>query len=149
MQEFQVMTDRLKDGAEDRVDEVFEPSFLDLAEDDELRVSLPIRVQGKVYVASEWVIIDASVYVPVTLNCAMCNEPFSKEIVLKRWVHEEKLPQNGVLDLGDALREAILLEIPFFALCNGDTCHNMAEIQQFIHKEQSFEGHKPFLEALD
>ncbi len=147
--QFQVLTDRLKDGEEDQIDEILDPSFLDLAEDDELTVTLPVQVKGKVYRASEWVIIDALVNVPVTLHCAMCNHPFSKEIVLKRWVHEVQVPENGVLDMAEALREAILLEVPFFALCNGDTCHNMAEIEKYIHKEQSFEGHKPFLEALD
>lgn len=148
MQQFQIMTDRLNDGEEDPIDESLDPSFLDLAEHDELKVHLPVHVKGKVYKASEWIIVDAVVSVTMTLTCAMCNESFSKELLLKRWVHEEKVPQNGVLDLKDALREDILLEVPFFSLCNGDSCHNIAEIQQFIRKEQVFEGHKPFLEAL-
>lgn len=146
---FQILTERLKDGEEEELDEVLDPSFLDLAEKDELKVSSSIKVRGKVYRAQEWIIVDATVWVPVTMRCSMCNEPFSREIVLKRWVHEAEVPKNGTLDLGDILREDILLEVPFFALCNGDTCHNKAEIQNFIHKEQTFEGHRPFLTALD
>lgn len=149
MQQFQLMTESLHEGEEFPIDVHLDPSFLALAEGDELKISSPVHIQGKAYRASDWIIVDACVSVPVTLPCAMCNDPFTRIIELKRWVHEEKAPKNGVLDLEEALREDILLEIPFFALCNGDSCHRIGEIEQFIHKERPAEGHRPFLAALE
>ena len=148
MQQFLVMTDSLKEGEDTALDETLDPSILDLAEDDEIKVTSPVLVKGRVYRSSEWVIVDASVSVLVELPCAMCNEPFTRKIDLKRWVHEQEAPKDGVLNLGETLREAILLEVPFFALCNGESCRNITEIEKFIRKECPHEGHKPFLEAL-
>jgi uncharacterized metal-binding protein YceD (DUF177 family) len=147
MQGFQIHTESLKDGGEILLDESLDPSFLDLSEEDELKITSPVRVQGRAYRASDWIVVDAHLSVPVTLHCAMCNEPLLTTIEIKRWVYEAEPPRDGVLHLEEALREAILIEVPFYPLCNGDSCHNIAEIQQFIHKEQA-EGNKPFLEAF-
>lgn len=149
MQQFRIMSDGLKEGEELILDEKLDPSFLDLSKDDELKISSSVVIQGKVYRASDWIIVDAFVSVPITLRCAMCNEPFIRNIELKRWVHEEEAPKNGILDLGESLREDILLEVPYFALCSGESCQHITEIKQFIRKESPHEGYKPFLAALE
>lgn len=152
MKHFEIFIDRLKDGEELAIDELLDPSCLDLAEDDELTASSPIQVQGRVYAASDWVVIDAKVSTSVGMKCAMCNDPFTYAIELPRFFDEKEIStiENGKWDIQKELREAILLEIPFFALCNGDSCHNIAEIQQFIRTEQASKRgeNKPFLDAL-
>jgi uncharacterized metal-binding protein YceD (DUF177 family) len=151
MQRLQVFVDQLKDGEELVLDESLPPSCLDLAEGDEIVASSPITVQGRVYMASDWIIVDARVHTLISIPCAMCNNMFTYAIELPRFVTERQIStiEKGTWDIQEEIREAILLEVPFFGLCNGDSCHNIAEIQQFIRTEQAHKGNKPFLEALD
>jgi uncharacterized metal-binding protein YceD (DUF177 family) len=152
MQHFEIFIDRLKEGEELSIDEFLEPSCLELKDDDELSASSPIHVQGRVYSASDWVIIDVKVNASVEMKCAMCNNQFTYAIEIPRFVYEKQMStiEHGKWDVQNELREAILLEVPFFALCNGDSCRNIAEIQQFIRTEQTSKKgeNKPFLEAF-
>lgn len=129
-------------------------SFVDLPEDDELSVESDICVTGKVYRASEWVMVEAYVTVSLTMPCAMCNERCA--FVLDRMLWEQSLSlscvKDGILNLSEPLREAILLEVPFFIRCGGEGCRNIDAIRPFLRSKEAAgvdeEKNQPFLSLL-
>lgn len=129
-----IYVDRCVAGQEFELDEQLDPQFLDLLPTDELVPLAPIAVRGKYYRADEWLIVDASITATIQMPCSMCNEKFSFSLQIPRWVHEQQLSQveGGVWDMSAALRETILIEIPFFALCGTSACKNRSSIQPYL-----------------
>lgn len=150
---FCVSSDRCSDGQEEHIEEKLDPSLLDLQGTD-LVASSPILVEGKAYQVSGRMIIDAHVSTTLTTACAMCNEPTSIDIDIPQWLYEQECDSihGSEWDLTEALREEILLAVPFFTQCGGDVCRNMAEIRTFVRPEEENEsegkGYQPFLELL-
>jgi uncharacterized metal-binding protein YceD (DUF177 family) len=140
--------EQCRDGEEILFDEVLEPGFLNLEEDPELSADAPVRVHGKVYRALDWMILNAEVDTSLRVFCSMCNEPFPLACHLKQFVHEQQVSEikDGTWDVKEALREAILLEVPYFALCGGKNCIHEAEIRPFLRSNEleEEEGQKPF-----
>jgi uncharacterized metal-binding protein YceD (DUF177 family) len=146
------------DGSSQGDDVLFEerlsPAFLDLRPDDELSAASDIVVSGRAYRASEWVMIEGQVTVSMRLPCAVCNEMCEFTINLTPW--EQSIPassvKDGMVDVSEALREAILIEVPFFMKCGGQTCHNAGEISQYLTSEAPTEDgedrNQPFLSLL-
>ena len=132
------------------------PEFLDLPQGDELSAASDILVSGRAYRASEWIMIQADVTVSMCLPCSMCNDMCTFSIELTSW--EQSLPassmKDGMIDLSEVLREAILLEVPFFVRCCGDTCRNDDEFRKYCMSENKIsaddveERNQPFLSLL-
>lgn len=131
------------------VDEQLDPCFFDLSKDDELQAKHPVILEGKIYRASEWLIIEASARTRFTTSCPMCNEPFDIPIELPEWRHQQLLSEisGQTWDVTEALREALLIEVPFFVQCGGSTCRNIQEIEPFIRPD-SPHGFQPFAHVL-
>lgn len=146
------------DGSSADSEAVFEerlpPAFLDLHPDDELSAASDIVVSGRAYRASEWIMIEGHVSVTMRLPCATCNEPSDFFIHLMSWEHSiaASSVKDGVLDVSEALREAILIEVPFFIRCGGDVCRNATEVSTYLTSEVSAEDgeerYQPFLSLL-
>jgi len=138
-----IQIDTLRCGDQIQLDEKVNASFLCLDECDELKAVSEITVCGKFYRVDRWIGIDARVSVVFCLPCALCNESFECAIELPQWVHEEEIAQlsKGQWDVREPLREAILVEVPFFAQCGGSKCGNFGSIQQFVRSE---DGETPF-----
>ena len=146
------------DGASGSGEVVFEerlpPSFLDLPPDDEVSAASEIVVSGKAYRASEWIVVEGRVKTSFRLPCAICNEMCEYAVDIRSW--EQNIPAkdvvDGVIDLSEPLREAVLIEIPFFAKCGGGTCRNIDDVKRFFRSEEApeerEETHQPFLSLL-
>lgn len=142
-----IPVDRCLAGDQLLIDEEVDPSFLELSEKDEIATDTPVRICGKVYHAQEWLIVNASITAQLRLPCSTCNEPFHIHIDLPSFSHQEPVDsiQGGFWDMGAVVREAILLEVPFFARCGGSTCTHMEEIQRYFRDpEKETDGHQPF-----
>ncbi len=130
------------------------PSFLDLPPDDELSAVSDIEVSGRAYQASEWVLVEGQVKASLRLPCSMCNEMCDVSVALTPWeasVSAEAI-KEGIVDLSDELREAILIEVPFFVRCGGDVCRHIDDIKQYLAisgpDDQEDETYQPFRALL-
>ncbi len=135
-------------GNEVVLDERVDPSFLQLSDHDELTAVSEVLVCGKAYRADSWMFINAKISVSFKLPCAVCNEPFEYTVDLSQWVHEEAVRElsGGSWDIEKPLREAILLEVPFFAQCGEGGCSNFDSVRKFIRSEEEMQT--PFKDLL-
>ena len=151
-----IRIDESPDGDEVLFEESLPPEFFDLPKDDELSPTSNVEVCGRAYHASEWIMVEATVKVAMSLPCSMCNERTVFPIELSPWKQNfsEELVRDGMLDVSEALREAILLEVPLFIKCGGDSCRNINVIRQFlaptdrVSGDDSEERNQPFLSLL-
>jgi len=144
------------EGNEVLFEEQLSPDFLDLPQGDELLPVTDIDVCGRAYRASDWIMVEGSVKAQLSLPCATCNERTVFSVEISPW--ELNLPvdlaKDGMLDLTEVLREAILLEVPFIVKCGGETCRNESEIRKYLAPEgrhQTDDGeerNQPFLSLL-
>jgi hypothetical protein len=133
------------------VDDSVDAQFLDLANDDELQVTKPIVIKGRIYRTSEWLIIDASIRAVFNAACPLCNDSFELPVEIASWNHQQLISDvdGQTWDITEALRESILIEVPFFAQCGGSSCKNYKEVEPFIRADAPEEcGHQPFAQAL-
>lgn len=131
---FTIYIDRLKDGNELDISEIQPSQFLDIENDPEISSESPVEVKGSAYIAGDWLVLQASISTTVRISCALCNESFSYPIELKEWTHQETIDsiKGGIFSYQELIRQAILLEVPFFAQCGIDHCANYDEVKKFM-----------------
>jgi uncharacterized metal-binding protein YceD (DUF177 family) len=157
---FRILVDRLKDGGELTLSESVTPESLDVS-GKELAFEGPIAVDLVAYITDLWLIVDLSIQATAVLSCALCNEPMKYPIRLAHVIHEEALEgiKKGVFDGAHLIREAILLEIPFYPLCGITSCCNREEVKRYLKPASSSEladdaraaeeiGYRPFQDFL-
>ena len=131
-------------------EEQLDPDFLDLPEGDELVPSSKVTVRGTACRAGEWVVVKGEVETAMELPCAMCNE--RTVFAVGPFVWKADVPvadvKEGRLDLTEALREAVLLEVPYFVKCGGKVCRNEQTIRQYLAPNETDERHQPFQSLL-
>ncbi len=108
---------------------------------DTVRYVRPVRLSGTYMITGDTVVIDAEVRTAVESRCARCLSPAVTEVaaeVREAFVRETeetaaKAPeeeqytyQGHVLDLTDAVRSAVLLEVPSRVLCRED-CRGLCD----------------------
>ena len=143
------------DGEESLFEERLAPDFLDLPQGDELVPSSEVDVRGKAYRTGEWVVVEGEVEMNMSLPCAMCNEQTVFPVGPFAWKIDVPATEakNGMLDLTEALREAILLEAPYLVKCGGEVCRNEKTVRQYLvsdeHRtDENEERHQPFRSLL-
>src|SRR5436190_1072616 len=116
---FKIRVESLKHGLVEKIQEKFNPDFIDVSED-RLKFNDPVLVDGEAYLADSELVLHLNISTVATLLCSICNEPVKVPIDLKKIYIAEPLDQikTGVFSLIDPLREAILIETPSFAECN-------------------------------
>lgn len=143
---FKIHIEQLRNGHSNEIDEVFSPSFLDVNEES-LSFTDKVHVQGEAYLAGEMLILHFVVVAHGLIPCSICNELVKVEINIPNFYHAEPLAdiKGGIFNFGIILREAILLEAPSFAECEGK-CPKRKEIKEFLKKDtkEQKEGYKPF-----
>jgi len=134
------------------LDEKVESSFLQLGKTDDLVAISDVSIKGSVCKADSWLIIDARVEALFRLPCALCNELFPYTVEVPKWVCERAITEisGGSWDIREPLREAILVEVPFFTVCGGTKCNNFDSIKRFMRAEENENVQTPFkdLESL-
>jgi uncharacterized metal-binding protein YceD (DUF177 family) len=137
-------------------EESLSPDFLDVPQGDELQAISNVEIVGRAYRVSEWIVVEADVKTSMGLPCSTCNEQTTFPIVLTSWKQNfpEEQARDGTLDITEALREAILLEVPLFVKCGGNECKNIDVIRQYLTSKDSTseddgeERNQPFLSLL-
>ncbi|MCR5175043.1 MAG: DUF177 domain-containing protein [Oscillospiraceae bacterium] len=99
---------------------------------DTVRYVSPVRLSGTYMITGETVVIDAQAQTVVESRCARClapaltevsapvSEAFVREAEGEAPAEEQYTYQGHVLDLTDAVRTSVLLEVPTRILCRED-----------------------------
>ena len=132
-----IYVERLRDGKTESIEEQIDPSLLDIS-DEELVCNESISVSAEVYLVDIWLIVKISFSATVVLPCSLCNEPFVLPIVVEEQLHEEPLEdiKGGIFDLMPLIREALILEIPFYPQCGMTFCRNRDKVEKFLKKNK-------------
>lgn len=119
---FKVWIDRLREGLVQKIDESFDPSFLEIDEK-ELKFLSPVQVTGEAYLADQHLVLHLKARTKATLPCAICNQMMDTELKVENFYHSELIEEipGAEFDFASPLREALLIEIPhYFECCEGN-----------------------------
>ena len=132
-----VSFDKLIQGESEEFDELLSPEFLDLAPGDDIAAEKPVHVEGSAYLADDYCILDFSVEATLRLTCSLCNETFEEKIFLPHC--DEQIAVGDVtgrqLDVTPYIREALLLNVPFYPQCGGKVCLNRKDVERYLRPE--------------
>lgn len=140
-EQFKIYIDRLKNGATQKIDAQLEPSFMDIDEP-ELSFSVPIRVRGEAYLTDEHLVIHLQAAAIAERPCSICNKIIKTEISVNNFYHTELIQEipSALFDYSEALREALLVELPLVVECNGGKCPERENIAPFIRSKDRSEN---------
>lgn len=146
---FKVFVEQLRSGNVEQLQEELGPEFLDIQEK-ELAFRDPVLLKGEAYLAEDELILHFNISTFAELPCSICNEMVKVPVKVQNAYHHEPLSaiKSGVFNMLNVLREAILLETPPFAECDGGNCPKRKELEKYIRKPQEKEdeepGYRPF-----
>lgn len=134
---FKIYLDRLSGGQVEKIEETFDPIFLDVEEEKDLKFEIPIEVSGEAYITDEYLIIHLKVKTSAKMPCSICNEMISVPVFLKNFYHTQPVNElkSAIFDYSPALREAVLLELPKYVECKGGNCPERKNIAQYLKKD--------------
>lgn len=132
MSAFEISMDRLKGGVSQKIDLLVSSSFLG-ADEPELKFEKKTSLKGEAYLTDDHLIIHLAVKTEAMMPCAVCNEMTAVELKVDDFYHAEPVGQikGPQFDYSEALREALLLELPKIAECQGK-CPNRGTIEPYI-----------------
>ncbi len=136
LDDFKILIDRLKGGHTQKIEEGLNPSFLG-PEEQELRFCIPVKVQGEAYLTDDHLIIHLKAQTRVSMPCAVCNQMIEAELKVDNFYYTkavEEIP-SAVFDYSDALREALLIELPKTVECNGGKCPERVTMEPFLRSK--------------
>lgn len=138
---FKIYVDQLKAGHVEKINEIFEPDFLDVKEKD-LTFADPVEVKGEAYTAEGNLILHLNVSTKAEIPCSMCNEPVKVSIMLENLYYSEPTSdiKGAIFSMSAVIREAILLETPPFAECSNGKCPKRKEFGKYLSKSKSSDG---------
>lgn len=87
---------------------------------DELKVVSPLKVEGEVYKKRDLVVADLAVEGQYEFLCARCLEPVTVSRKDQFAVHIDIDPSVEFVDLGEEIRQELLLNISTIVLCQND-----------------------------
>lgn len=87
---------------------------------DELKVVSPLKVEGEVYKKRDLVVADLAVEGQYEFSCARCLEPVTVSRKDQFAVHIDIDPSVEFVDLGEEIRQELLLNISTIVLCQND-----------------------------
>ena len=132
-----IYTDRLLNGEVEIIEETA-PSQLISINEKELKFKDPILLLGKAFLANDYLIIELKIETIAQLPCAICNATVAHTICIPSFRHIECLAniKGQVHRYGDCIREAILLEVPFYVECLG-SCPKRPELKKYLMERES------------
>lgn len=136
MQSFEILIDRLKGGQTQKIEEAFHPGFLE-ADEPELRFVSKVQVKGEIYVTDTHLIIHLKAGTFITMPCAVCNKMIEHPLQVDNFYHAEPLEEikSAVYNYSEALREALLIELPRTVECNTGNCPERATLEPYLRSE--------------
>jgi len=133
--QLKVYLDRLRGGKEELIEATLSPSFIDVIEKD-LKFGHPISIKGKAYLTNDHLIIQLKVETKATLPCSICNQQIDTPVVVPKFYITEEISgiKGHVYQFINPLREALLLEVPVVAECQGG-CPQRKELEKYKPSE--------------
>lgn len=146
LEPLKIWIDRLTDGKTQKIRATLAPSFLDV-EEKELIFPSPVAVQGEAYLADAHLVVRLKASTQATMPCTICNEMINIDLKIENFYHTEALEEvrSGVFDCSDALREALLLELPQYVECCQGSCPERSRMAPYLRNanKQASELNKP------
>jgi hypothetical protein len=148
MSSFQIFIDRLKGGEVLKIKESLDPSFLGVDEPD-LRFAFPVAVRGKAYLTDSDLILQLDVQTDFLIPCTVCNEMIQSKLKVDNFYHAVPVEEirGAVFDYTEALREALLIDVPKYMECNNGKCAERATLAPYMKKtavSEEKKSHFPF-----
>lgn len=141
-----IYIDQLRDGQISEINETFPPEFIDICEAD-LAFRKPVSVNGQAYLADDTLILHLKIATVAQIACTICNKLVDTPISIPDFYHAEPLDniKGGTFNFHEPVREAVLLDTPPFAECNG-SCPARKELKKYLKspEESDDEGYHPF-----
>lgn len=133
---FKIALDLLRDGQDYLIKETFPSDFLDVHEE-ELLFQEKVQVQGKASLVENHILLELKVNCSARVPCSICNQWTTLALCLPQLhITEEIQNQNArFFDYKEALREAILLEVPQFAECQG-SCPERKNMESYCKRSE-------------
>ena len=128
-----IYVDRLRDGHTEKFNGECSSNFLDVCEDG-LSFSDTVYIRGEAYLVDQRLLVHLNAKTQALLPCVICNEDATIHVEVRDFCLFEEVSdiKTGKYNFGDQLREALLLEIPSFAECNGGQCPCRVEIKKYL-----------------
>lgn len=133
---FNIYIERLRDGHALNIQEKIEPDFLDVHETD-LSFPDPVAISGEAYLAEDHLIVHLKIKTTASIPCTICNNPVIFSISIDDFYHAEPLADlhSPIFNFKEALREAILLQVPPFTECHEGKCPERESVNKFLKKD--------------
>lgn len=144
MSVFKILIDRLKGGQTQKIDLQEDPAFLG-SNEPELKFSSKVVASGDAYLTDEHLIIHLKASTSALMPCAICNEMTPISLKVENFYHTEPIEEikGAIFDFSEALREALLIELPRTVECNGGKCSGRALMDPYLKNEKE-KTHFPF-----
>lgn len=148
MSAFKILIDRLKGGHTHKIEEGLDPAFLG-PDEPELHFKTKVIVKGEAYLTDSHLIIHLAAATKVRMPCAICNEMIETELKVDHFYHTEPIEEipSAIFDYSEALREALLIELPRTVECNKGKCPQRPAVAPFLRAEKN--THLPFANMDD
>lgn len=146
---FKIYVEQLREGHEEIIREIFDPSFMDVRESD-LSFHQPVELEGEAYLADRELVLHWDVKTVALMTCSVCNDPVKVPLHVQNFYHSESLAEikTGIYSFKDLLRETLLLEVPSFVECCEGQCPKRQEYSKYLKKPSAplveEEGYQPF-----
>lgn len=145
MSNFKILIDRLKGGQTHKIEELADPAFLG-PDEAELKFKSKVEAKGEAYLTDDHLIIHLKSATTVSMPCAVCNKMIDVDLKLDNFYHAEPIEEirGAVFDLSEALREALLIELPRTVECNGGKCLERSTLEAYMRSQDRDRPNYPF-----
>jgi hypothetical protein len=133
---FNILIDRLKGGQTQKIEESLSPTFLG-PEEPELRFASNVEVHGETYVTDSHLIVHLKAHMKIRMPCAVCNQMIEKPLKVDDFYHTQALEEipSAIFNYSEALREALLIELPRTVECNEGNCPDRNVMKAYIRSK--------------
>ncbi|MBX7066887.1 MAG: DUF177 domain-containing protein [Parachlamydiales bacterium] len=145
MSAFKILIDRLKGGQVQKIDLHEAPEFLG-PDEPELKFHSEVIAKGETYLTDEFLIVHLTkASTSVLMPCSVCNEMIKVPLKVDNLTHTVPIEEikGAIFDFSEALREALLIELPRTVECNGGKCAGRDLMAPFL-KSKKEKTHFPF-----
>jgi uncharacterized metal-binding protein YceD (DUF177 family) len=134
---FVILIDRLKGGHTQKIEGSFDPAFL-AVEEPALRFTNKVMVKGEAYLTDAHLIIHLKASTQATMPCAICNRMIETDLKVDNFYHTEPIEEirSAHFNFSEALREAILIELPRTVECNQGKCPERDVMAPYLRSEK-------------
>lgn len=138
-----IYVDRLSGQKEEKLAFSLSPKALSL--NSEITLKAPVVVKGKVYTASDFLIVNAHLSTQIETNCHICSKPVVKNIEVANYYFTKPLEEipHKIFSLAPIFREAIVLQLPSVVECQV-SCPGRDHLKKYMGSKEPQEGFFPF-----